>query len=309
MSAVSKTVVFFGSGPVAAESLRRLHRHTAVEAVVTKPRPPHHKGSVPVLETAQELGLKVFEVSDKRALSELFATKPVQSRLGLVIDFGVIIGQDVIDYFPLGIINSHFSLLPQWRGADPITFSVLSGQKTTGVSLMLIVAALDEGPLLAQAPLDLPADITTPILTEKLIDLSDRLLRTTLPAYFEGQVVPKPQLEATIGSKTSPSYSHRLQKSDGVLDWHKPAEQLEREVRAFAGWPGSQIQLAGQTVLVTRAHAVDSNLKPGEIQADKQQLLVGTIKQALAIDRLKPAGKTEMSAQAFIAGYKDRLKT
>src|SRR4051812_14202772 len=134
------SIVFFGSGPVAAKSLELLAEYCNVEAVITKPQPEHHKEPFPVLTLAKKRDFKVFTPVGKKELSDLFETKPVTSQLGIVIDYGFIINQDVIDYFPLGIINSHFSLLPEWRGADPITFAILSGQKETGVSLMLITA-------------------------------------------------------------------------------------------------------------------------------------------------------------------------
>jgi len=96
-------VVFFGTGPVAADALEKLVKHFKVEVVITKPVPQHHRGNYPVMETASKLGLKVLTVTDKKSLSELFKTKPASSRIGLVIDFGIIISQDLIAYFPLGI--------------------------------------------------------------------------------------------------------------------------------------------------------------------------------------------------------------
>src|SRR3989338_3276247 len=189
----SKKVVFFGSGPVAAASLALLASNFAIEAVITKPKPSHHRGEVPVLEVAKRLGLPVFAAANKQELDELFAKKPAKSELAILIDFGIIVSRKVIDYFPLGIINSHFSILPQWRGADPITFAVLSGQATTGVSLMLLVEAMDEGPLLAYGEYGLPPDITTPKLTGDLIKLSHVLLVETLPKYLTGKLQPVPQ--------------------------------------------------------------------------------------------------------------------
>src|SRR4051812_40975768 len=129
------SIVFFGSGPVAARSLELLAEHCTIEAVITKPHPAHHKEPFPVLQVAEKLGAKVFTPVGKAEVSELFKTRPVTSKLGIVIDYGFIINQDVIDYFPLGIVNSHFSILPELRGADPITFAILSGQEMTGVSL------------------------------------------------------------------------------------------------------------------------------------------------------------------------------
>ncbi len=142
------SVVFFGTGPVAARSLELLLENFAIEAIVTKPRPAHHRGSVPVLTVAENHSLPTVLVSSKHEASDAVQKANFKSNVGVLIDFGIIVSRDVIDAFPRGIINSHFSLLPEWRGADPITFSLLSGQKKTGVSLMHLVEAMDEGPLL-----------------------------------------------------------------------------------------------------------------------------------------------------------------
>lgn len=302
---LAEPIVFFGSGPVAAESLARLHQNFQIEAVITKPQPPHHKEAFPALALCEKLGLKVHTPDGKQALSELFATRPVRARLGVVIDYGFIINQDVIDYFELGIVNSHFSLLPEWRGADPITFSILSGQKQSGVSLMLITAGMDEGPLLAQAPFDIPESITTPELTEELIDISDETLKHVLPLYIAGNIQPAPQ-----DLEHEPTYSRKLIKQDGVLDWTKPARQLEREIRAFIEWPKSRTVLGDLEVIITKAHVDHTEkLQPGVITlaSESSTLLIGTSEGNLAVDRLKPAGKSEMDSKAFLAGYKNRL--
>lgn len=307
MTQTSKTVVFFGSGPVAAASLRLLVKHTQVEAVITKPRPAHHRGSVPVLEACEELGLQVFTPATRAELTKLFTTKPVASEAGIVIDYGIIIDQAVIDYFPLGIVNSHFSLLPQWRGADPITFSILSGQKTTGVSLMLIVQKMDEGPLLAQAEYDLSPNITTPQLTHDLINLSDTMLAEVLPQYFEGKIQAAPQEAASIAPVKTPTYSRKLTKNDGLIDWQKPAKVLEREVRAYIDWPKSRTELAGREVVITQANVANQQLNPGTALVEGKQLFVGCGVDSLEIIKVKPAGKAEMTAEAFLAGYKQFL--
>lgn len=300
------TVVFFGSGPVAAKSLELLSEWAQVEAVVTKPQPPHHKEPFPVLVLAEQLGLKTYTPNSKAELSTLIAEKPFRSRLGIVIDYGFIINQDVIDSFPLGIVNSHFSLLPEWRGADPITFSILSGQQQTGVSLMVITAGMDEGPLLAQTPYDIPADTTTPSLTDALIDISDKTLRHIIPLYLDGSATPAPQESVTMAKSPEPTYSRKLSKADRELDFTKPAAQLEREIRAYAEWPKSRTTLAGKEVVVTKAHIAkghDLSREPGKALVDNKQLVIGTSDGALVVDMLKPAGKAEMTAQAFINGY------
>jgi methionyl-tRNA formyltransferase len=297
MKKMSQTIVFFGSGPVAAASLDLLAQDFEVEAVITKPKPDHHRGDFPVIELAQRLGLKCYTPANKHELSELFTTKPVTSKLGVVIDYGLIINQDVIDYFPLGIVNSHFSLLPEWRGADPITFSVLSGQKETGVSLMIINDKMDEGKLLAQKTLAIDAEMTTPMLTNALIKLSNDLLSDTLPAYMADRIKPYEQ-------QGEPTYSRKLTKQDGIIDWSKPAEVIEREIRGFIEWPKSQTTLAGKDITITAAHVSNEILEPGQVEVRGKEILVGTSEGSLILDRLKPAGKNEMTSEAFLAGHR-----
>lgn len=304
MTKISETIVFFGSGPVAAESLRLLAKHAAIEAVITKPRAAHHRGEVPVLDAAAALKLPVLTATNKTSLDTLFASRPVQSRLAVLIDFGIIVSQAVIDYFPLGIINSHFSLLPEWRGADPITFVILSGQKRTGVSLMLLTAGMDEGPLIAQAEHLIESQTTTPQLTADLIEISDRLLDTMLPLYANGEAEAADQFAVSISDTQKPTYSRKLTKTDGLLAFNKPADQLEREVRAFLGWPKSRTSIGQTEIVVTASHVVKIQGRPGERTVLDKLPAIYCSQDALVLDKLKPAGKSEMTGQAFLAGYK-----
>lgn len=297
------TLVFFGSGPVAAKSLELLAPYFTIEAVITKPRPLHHRGSVPVLEAAKTLSLPIITVSNKKELDDIINKKLLKSRLGALIDFGIIVGQETIDYFPLGIVNSHFSLLPEWRGADPITFAVLSGQKQTGVSLMLLVQAMDEGPLLAQSPYDLSPTTTTPQLTEDLVQLSIQMLKEIIPLYVTGTIQPVLQGEL-VEARGAPSYSRKLTKQDGIIEWTKPAAQIEREIRAFLGWPGSHTNLFGKDLILTSVEVVNEQGKPGVAQYDKNRLVVYCGRGALSILKLKPSGKKEMPIKAFLAGLR-----
>jgi methionyl-tRNA formyltransferase len=306
MKKMSNPIVFFGSGPVAAESLKRLAEDFTIEAVITKPRAKHHKGEVPVLDLAESLELAVLTAANRHELDQIFEGHPCTSKLGVLVDFGIIVSKKVIDYFPLGIVNSHFSILPEWRGADPITFAVLSGQKMTGVSLMLLVEAMDEGPLIAYGEQPLKADITTPALTEKLISLSDTLLKHELPTILNHQAKGAPQ--SITGREVS--YSRKLTKEDSILDWTKPAIRLEREIRAFIAWPKSRTVIGGKEVIITKAHVVPGNSvegRPGDIEKSLINdgiIMIDTSNGRLCIDRLKPAGKREMSTREFLAGNK-----
>jgi methionyl-tRNA formyltransferase len=290
----SFTTVFFGSGPVAAATLQELLDAGLVfEAIITKPRAEGHRGSVPVLELAQAKSLPTFTPTNKAELTDLFANHAFSSPVGLVVDYGIIIAKSVIESFPKGIVNSHFSLLPEWRGADPITFSVLSGQSKTGVSLMVINEKLDEGELLSQEETTLDSTITTPVLTTKLITRSNSMIIRDLPLYVSGDIKPYPQ-----PSDIPATYSRKLTKEDGYLSPDKPASVLEREVRAFRGWPKSKVMLLGQNQVVVTKARVASGPSDGAI------VLECADKTYLAIEELiAPSGKT-MQADAFLRGYK-----
>ncbi len=307
MKKMSDQIVFFGSGPVAAESLRRLAESFSIEAVITKPRAPHHHGDVPVITVAQSLGLTIKEVNSRADVDLLFEGTPFKSNLGVLIDFGIFVSSKAISYFDRGIVNSHFSLLPEWRGADPITFSVLSGQKQTGVSLMLLVEAMDEGPILAQAVYNMPATITTPKLTDDLVDLSGTLLEEILPLWMESAIDAAPQGQNPISGHLTPTYSRKLVKEDGQVAWEKPADQLEREIRAFLAWPKSTARLHNLEFTITAAHVAKGSGRPGEALVVDSLPAVYCGKNILVLDKIKPSGKQEMTGQAFLAGYQKRF--
>lgn len=303
MTHTSKTIVFFGSGPVAAKSLEFLATRFTIEMVITKAKPPHHKGIAPVEALVDTLGLPVLFANNKQEVDQLLAQHPLQSSVGVIIDYGVLLSEAVIQSFPLGIINSHFSLLPEWRGADPITFSVLSGQLKTGVSLMVIDMGLDTGKLIGQKSLFIDQGETTDTLTDRLITLSNQMLAEYLPLYQEGNIKPRQQPHPDRAT-----YSRKLTKSDSILDWQKPAAVLEGEIRAFKGWPGSKTTLGVVEAVITSAHVDTSlSLSPGELKIADTSLFIGTSEGSLAIDYLKPIGKKEMPIQAFLAGYRSKL--
>lgn len=287
----SKSLVFFGSGPVAAASLSDLVNFFEIEAVITKPKPAGHRGETPVLDLAKKLALPTRLVTNKEELVDVFGEAEFKSLAALVVDFGIIIPIAVINYFPKGIINSHFSLLPQWRGADPITFALLSGQKKTGVSLMLIDEGLDTGKLLAQATYDIELDENIVSLTTNLVDLSNQTLKEVVPLYLADQIEPIPQ-----DVEQEPTYSKMLTKADGVVDRNKPAKQIEREVRAYLGWPKSQAEVFGHKIIVTKARVAEN--------ANDGDLVIKCSPGWLEIQELTGPSGRRMSGADFIRGYR-----
>ena len=295
------SIVFFGSGPVAAESLRLLAHDFTIEAIITKP-----STLTEMKKAAPEA--PAYTTSSKQELDELIEKNDFTSQLGVLIDFGIIVSNKTIQSFSKGIINSHFSLLPQWRGADPISFSILSGQPETGVSLMLLVEAMDEGPLLAQSAYELTSTITGSQLTADLVELSYKSLQVIIPLWVESSVEALPQEQVTIARDKTATYSRKLTKLDGYIDWSKSADQIQREIRAFDIWPKSKTTLGQIDVVMTASEVSDrTDKKPGDIIIDGKDLYIVCGTGSLKIISLKPVGKKEMPASAFLAGYQSRI--
>lgn len=305
------SLVFFGAGPVASKSLEFLAENFNIEAVVTKPKPAHHKGDAPVFDLAGKLNIPIITAANKTELDEKLSNSKFVSSMGLIIDFGIIVSNKVIDKFTKGIVNSHFSLLPEWRGADPITFSLLSGQKFTGVSLMLLVEAMDEGPILAQETIAIDTQDTGLSLTNKLITLSNKMLLEYLPRYYDGYLKPVEQIEyaKTRNINAEPSYSSKILKETGMVDWTMPGEQIEREIRAYQPWPKSYTKIGeGLSIIILKSQLYEGlKLNPGEIKIDSGRLIIGTKTSPLEILEVQPYGKNKMSASDFLRGYMNKL--
>jgi len=303
MNMMSKKILFFGSGPVAAASLEKLIKHTDISLVITKRKAPRFKGTPPVEVVVNEHGMKLSFADNKTELEELILAMDEKFDLGIVLDYGVIITEKTIQSFPLGIINSHFSLLPEWRGADPITFSLLSGQVETGVSLMQIDRGLDTGELFETSKISISTIDTNPSLTEKLIDLSDGLMQKNIPLILN-EIAPK----FSQDTNQLTTFSKKIMKQDGLLNFNKPASVLDREIRAFKGWPRSYMKLGELDVIIEEATTSDIPVTLGKITIDEQDhIIVGTSKGGLKINKLMPLGKNVMSSKDFLNGYRNRL--
>lgn len=298
------SIVFFGTGPVAFKSLRFLHKYFNIDMVLTKPSisSASRQNGQSVDFWARSNGINTLNPTSGDEVVKALLQTNIKSQIGVVVDYGIIIPEQAINMFPMGIVNGHFSLLPKWRGADPITFALLGGDKLTGVSIMLIAPKLDNGPLLAQEKLSIEKDETIISLTERLIKLSNKTLRQVLPDYVSGTIHPCPQ-DISQGL----SFSRKVKKEDGLIDWLKPAVLLEREVRAYLGWPGSYTRLFGIDVIITKSHVIMGSAEPGEtVTNTDRQLAVGTSEDILVIDRLKPAGKNEMDSNSFLNGLRSK---
>jgi methionyl-tRNA formyltransferase len=305
MEKKSKTIVFFGNERLAtgvateAPTLRSLINAGYNIAGIVSNYAGTHSRNLRALEVAEIARQNNIPLWLPQKLSEIASElNRLNADIGVLAAYGKIIPQAIIDSFPYGIINIHPSLLPRHRGSTPIESVILEGASETGVSIMQLVKEMDAGPLYAQEKYAIPKGITKQQLADELLLIGSKLITKTLPGILEGLLVPKPQHSDTA------TYDSLIKKEDGHITWSKSATQIEREIRAYAIWPKSQAIIGGKNIVITEAKVTEETSNtPGKVSNQAGHLLIQCGEGMLEIQKLVPAGKKEMSAQAFLAGY------
>lgn len=274
-NSVRPKVVFFGTPQFAVPSLRALlDDDYDVAAVVTAPDRPSGRGQVvrrsPVAELASERGILTVQPEKLRTSSSLPMIRGLGASAGVLVAYGQIVPQAVLDMFAFGVVNVHPSLLPRHRGPSPIQGALLAGDVATGVTLMQLDAEMDHGPTLAQESYPIAAEDTTATLLGPLADLGAQLLVRTLPRFLAGELKPQPQ------NHDAATYTKLVKASDGVADWSLPADELVRRWRAYQPWPGLATSWNGRRLkLGLLRDGGDSDLAPGQCRVDGPTLAVG----------------------------------
>jgi len=291
-------IVFLGTAELACPCLEALARQPGVEiaGVVTQPDKPKGRdlrlAPPPVKVTAQKLGLPVWQparIKDPVALEQLRAARP---DLIVVVAYGQLLPPAVLELPARGCINVHASLLPRWRGAAPIQHAILAGDKETGVTTMFLNEQMDAGDIILQRREPIRPDDTSGALHDRLAQRGAELLVETVALKNPPR---HPQDESQV------TYARKLGKEDGRLDWHKPALELERQVRAFDPWPGS-FTMWGDTLLkVWRAEVVPATGAPGTMLPG---MVVATGQGGLRLVEVQPAGGKRMAAASFLRGHR-----
>lgn len=220
------------------------------------------------------------------------------AEIGVLVAYGKIVPQSIIDLFPRGIINIHPSLLPLHRGSTPIESVILNDDTETGVSVMSLSAGMDSGPVYGQSIIQLMGNETKQELADQLLNIGKDMVIEFLPGILDGS------MKAFAQDETLATCDKMIDKSATQLDWNKSALQLEREVKAYAVWPRSRTTINDIEVIVTVSHTIDGIGKIGSIWKDTKSLGFYTSDGVLVIDRLIPIGKKEMDTASFLAGYK-----
>jgi methionyl-tRNA formyltransferase len=295
MTQKSNQLVFFGTEDYSATVLDNLlSAGIAIEAVITKPDLKKGRGQklqAPAVKTiAENYNVTVYQPEN---LTQMRDAITQTSRFGaILVSFGKIIPQDIIDSFELGIINLHPSLLPKYRGPSPIESAIYNGDNLTGVSIMTLNDKMDAGAIYAQAPVEITPATTASQLYQQTAQLGSKLLIQILPQIIAGKLSPEPQ------DDTQATYCSLLTKAQGWLNPEKSsADQLVNQIRAYNVFPKSRLEIYDQICIITNASADNQPTSPLNFECVDGQFL--NIHQLIA-----PSGKT-MTATAFINGYKN----
>ena len=299
----SLNLVFCGTPRFAVPSLEKLAVGHRIHLVVTQPDRPKGRGlglvQSPIKQSAQKLNLAITQPdrvkTNDQFRSQLTSIKPDAI---IVVGYGRIIPQWMLDLPPLGNINLHASLLPKYRGAAPIQWAIANGETVTGNTTMRIDAGLDTGDILLQQQFPINPDDTAETLSPRLADMGADLLVETLRGLEAGSIHPRQQDDAQA------TLAPILKKEDGLIDFSRPAQQILNRLRGFQPWPGAYTRFRGKNLQILKAQPATEPVPPTELKPIAGRLLVGCAENtSLELLELQLEGKKRSSAEAFINGY------
>jgi len=302
-----------GTPQVAAATLEKLTLGPdPVVGVVTQPDRPAGRGQQispsPVKKVATARCIPLLAPEKIRTPEFLAELKQWQPEVIVVVAYGRILPRSILELAPRGCLNVHYSLLPKYRGAAPVAWTIINGDTEGGVTTMKLVEQMDAGAIYLQQAVPLASDETAGSLQAKLAPLGARLLLETLRRLKEGSLVPREQ------DASAATLAPMLKKEDGLIDWTRPAIEIERRVRGLDPWPGSFTHARGKLLKVHRARLIDCELtgSPGEVvRADSAGLWIATASGVMELVEVQLENKKRMAGAEFIKGARleagDRL--
>ena len=298
-------IIFMGTPDFAVGTLRSLaEAGHEITLVVSQPDKPKGRGHAmvptPVKVVAEELGIPVFQPVKIREAKDVL--EKTEADVCVVAAFGQIIPASILHMKKYGCINVHASLLPKYRGAAPIQWAVIDGEKESGVTIMQMDEGLDTGDMLAKAIVPLDEKETGGSLFDKLSEAGGRLCVETLAKLEKGEIIPEKQGESPT------AYASKLDKKMGNIDWNKSAVVIERLVRGLNPWPSAYTHLDGKTLKIWACDVLPQSASKGEsgeiLEVTKDAIHVQTGDGILVLREIQLAGKARMDAGAFLRGYK-----
>ncbi len=292
-------LAFMGTAAFAVPALAALAaaRHEIVRVYTQPPRPAgrgHKPRPTPVQVAAERLGLAIDTPRSLRDADAQDAFAALGCDAAVVAAYGLILPRAVLDAPRLGCVNIHPSLLPRWRGAAPIPRTIEAGDRETGVTIIVMDEGVDTGPVLAVERIAVPARADAGQLHDMLADLGARLMVATLDDFASGRIAPRPQGDAGA------TYAAKIDKAECMIDWTRPAEALDRLVRAFSPTPGARFMLGGEPIKLLAAEPTAASGAPGTVlDAD---FTVACGEAALRLNRVQRPGRAAVSGADFLRG-------
>ncbi|MDP3732029.1 MAG: methionyl-tRNA formyltransferase [Candidatus Omnitrophota bacterium] len=302
-------IVFFGSSHFAVASLKALKNSGhKVSCVVTQPDKKQGRGlsigATAIKELAREFNLKIFQPENINIPEAIKPLKGLNPDLFVVIAYGQILSSGIFNIPKIFSLNVHASLLPKYRGAAPINWAIIKGEKIAGITVIKMTKEMDAGPIIQQKETEISNLDTSITLEDKLSGLATQLLLSTLLSIEDNNYNLIPQDENEV------SFAPKLKKEDGRIDWNKAACDIYNLIRGCISWPGAFTNYKGKLLKIYKARVSSQVSKfassnPGEIlEATKEGIVVATGKDNLIIEELQIEGKRRMRAEEFIAGHK-----
>lgn len=301
-------LIFFGTSEFAVPALEALVTAGFKPiAVVTLPDRPHGRGLAvlpsPVKTIAEKHRIPVWQPEKLSDPEFLRSYSETERDIGVVAAYGKLIPQNVIDIPKKGFLNIHPSLLPELRGPSPIQYAILEGKQTTGVTIMLVDAEMDHGPILLQEEDSVDPSDTMLSLSGRLAQKGAELLVKALPQWLDGTLVPKEQ------DHSKATFSKKIEKENGHIRWTEPARAIDRAIRAFRPWPGTFAFAMhnGKKLRVNICEAAPFEhapvKNPGLVERTEDGMIVWCADGYLCIARIQPEGKRAMAGEDFLRGY------
>lgn len=304
----SLRVIFMGSAGLACASLLALVDSESCDVISVVSQPDKRKGRdmrsqpTPVGELSEKLGIETHKPGRARDTEFIETVRQLRPDLMVVVAYGQILPQELLDIPKLGCLNVHTSILPKYRGAAPIQWAIIDGETETGVTIMKMDSGLDTGDVVSEARTPISAQDNGQSLHDRLAVMGADLLVKTIPGFVDGSIVPRPQ--PSEGS----TYARKILKKDGLINWSRSAREISNQIRGFNPWPGAFTSLSddkkSKLLKIWRVEVVDEcSADAGEVaETDGSSLLIGCGKGALRILELQKEGSRRMSAGEFLMG-------
>ncbi len=289
-------IVFMGTPEFSVTVLQAIHA-AGHEIVAVYSQPPRKAGRgkklrpSPVQAMAEKLGLAIFTPLNFKDESDRSAFRDHDADVAVVVAYGLILPQEILDMPAKGCLNIHASLLPRWRGAAPIQRAIMAGDSESGVCIMQMEAGLDTGPVIRCQSTPISAEDTAASLHDRLAELGSRLIVSVLA---DGEFSAKPQSELGV------TYAKKIDKSEARIDWMRTAAEVDRQIRGLSPFPGAWCEMRGERVKILSSALSSGQGQPGEVLDEALGVACG--QGAVRLVRLQRAGKGAMMADEFLRG-------